>query len=229
MRKSRQTSFDVNLYRFSDDKAQFYSTIRGIYEHISACTSPSKFHHFMDDLAREGRLLRHYTQNIDCLERQLPDLERKTVRLHGQVNEARCSLCNWTGEISPNVFVGEEAPKCQGVCMERSVTRQKQGKRPLEYGRLRPNILLYGEDHWDEDSIWKIAKNDLRQRPDLVLVVGTRLKVPTPRQLAARFCDKVLETGGLTVWVNRDGGLGVDGRFTYLVEQDCDAFISLFS
>jgi NAD-dependent SIR2 family protein deacetylase len=92
------------------------------------------------------------------------------------------------------------------------------------------NVLLYGEAHWDEDRIWKIANNDLRRRPDLVLLVGTRLKVPTARLLAAKFCDKALERGGLTVWVNKDGGLGVgqDGRFTHLVEQDCDAFVSLF-
>jgi NAD-dependent SIR2 family protein deacetylase len=65
----------------------------------------------MDELARSRPYFQHYTQNIDCIKHLLPDLEAKTVRLHGQVDQARCRKCNWVCEFEPHLFQGDEAVK----------------------------------------------------------------------------------------------------------------------
>jgi NAD-dependent SIR2 family protein deacetylase len=44
----------------------------------------------MDKLARDDRLMHHFSQNINCIEHLLPDLQAKTLRLHGQVDQIRC-------------------------------------------------------------------------------------------------------------------------------------------
>ncbi|RAL58445.1 hypothetical protein DID88_005150 [Monilinia fructigena] len=48
----------------------------------------------MDNLASENRLLRHITQNIDCLEQKSPDLNAKTLRLHGQIDQTAYRRAN---------------------------------------------------------------------------------------------------------------------------------------
>lgn len=66
----------------------------------------------MDRLAQHGRLLRHYTQNVDCIEQQLPALDMTTVQLHGRIDQALCHQCGWKGPFVPSWFVGPELPSC---------------------------------------------------------------------------------------------------------------------
>jgi hypothetical protein len=106
MRKSKQTSFDRSLYSSSDEIIRFHSTVCGMFERLySDSTEPSPFHKVMDELARSRPHFQHYTQNIDCIEHLLPDLEAKTVRLHGQVDQARCRKCNWVCDFEPHLFL----------------------------------------------------------------------------------------------------------------------------
>jgi NAD-dependent SIR2 family protein deacetylase len=87
MRKSKQTSFDRSLYSSSNEMISFHSTVRGMCERLySDLTEPSPFHKVMDELARTCPHFRHYTQNIDCVEHLLPDLDAKTIRLYGRVD-----------------------------------------------------------------------------------------------------------------------------------------------
>ncbi|KIN01387.1 hypothetical protein OIDMADRAFT_145461 [Oidiodendron maius Zn] len=80
IRKSKQTSFDRSLYSSSEEMTSFHSTVHGMCEHLySDLTEPSPFHKVMDKLARTCPYFRHETQNIDCVERLLPDLDAKTV------------------------------------------------------------------------------------------------------------------------------------------------------
>ena len=87
-------------------------------------------------------ILCYYTQNIDCYEHKLDNIEWETVRLHGQVNQARCEKCRWKCTIDLRIFRGDEAPLCMGLCLERKSAREQAGKRSLKLGRLHPNILL---------------------------------------------------------------------------------------
>jgi NAD-dependent SIR2 family protein deacetylase len=87
MRKSKQTSFDRSLYSSSDEITSFYSTVRNMCKRLySDLTEPSPFYKVIDELARTRPYFRHYTQNIDCVERLLPDLNAKTIHLYSRVD-----------------------------------------------------------------------------------------------------------------------------------------------
>ena len=48
-----------------------------------------------------------------------------------------------------------------------------------------------------------IIDDDMEQPPDLLLVAGTRPKIPGAKLLADAFGDRVLSASG-TVWINKD-------------------------
>ena len=80
------------------------------------------------------------------------------------------------------------------------------GKRLHGTSRLRPKILLYGEDNPDEVAVEVVFKHDLQEGPDAVIVVGTCLKVPGARMLAKEFCRvaKARRRPGITLWINKE-------------------------
>ena len=49
---------------------------------------------------------------------------------------------------------------------------KKKGERPSGIGRLRPNVVLYGEEHPRGEMIGAMAVQDTGRGPDVVLVVG---------------------------------------------------------
>ena len=127
---------------------------------LSRQAKPTVFHYFLDRLAGEDRLLRHYTQNIDCIDQQLPALRQKIVQLHGRIDQVRCQSCRWSGQFLPEQFQGQDIPTCD-QCQSASSKRQRAGKRALGIGKLRPNILLYGEDNPESLAIGEIAEQDM--------------------------------------------------------------------
>ncbi|KAH6667210.1 DHS-like NAD/FAD-binding domain-containing protein, partial [Halenospora varia] len=104
------------------------------------CT-PTPFHRLLDNLAHEQRLLHHITQNFDCVERRLPALEAKTIRLHGRLDQMRCQKCNQVHGLVPELLQCTDLPGCQ-ECTDRSRVRSFLGKRPLSISRLKPDVLL---------------------------------------------------------------------------------------
>jgi NAD-dependent SIR2 family protein deacetylase len=66
----------------------------------------------------------------------------------------------------------------------------------LKIGKLRPNVLLYGKPYPDNKEILETAKHNLRICPELVLIVGTKLAIPSARSIAADFCDAARSVGG---------------------------------
>jgi NAD-dependent SIR2 family protein deacetylase len=141
----------------------------------------------MDKLARTRPCFQHYTQNIDCVKRLLPDLDAKTIRLHSRVNQARYGIYNWVCDYKPHLFQGSDSLYCQR-CLQKSQARILKGKRSLNISRLRPNVLLYGKPHPDNKEILKTARHNLRICPELVLIVGTKLAIPGARSIATDFC-----------------------------------------
>ncbi len=73
------------------------------------------------------------------------------------------------------------------------------GNWPLSIGRLRPVVLLCGEPHTDDNEILEAVEHDMAMRPDLVLVVGTRLERNGPRSMVTRLCKAVRRSGGVAV------------------------------
>lgn len=190
---------------------------------------PTAFHHFLDELARNGRLLRHYTQNIDCIEHRLPNLWEKTVQLHGRIDEAMCQYCGWNGPLVSDRFRGSDLPDCSR-CQEISLERERMGKRQRGIGQLRPNVVLYGEENPRGDIIGELTESDLGTGPEILFVVGTTLKVPGARRLVTELCRAAKTQGGFTVWINKDAPpSGLKLPLDLILQGDCDKVASLLS
>jgi len=172
-------------------------------------------------------LLRYYTQNIDCIERQLPDLWGKTVQLHGRIDEAFCQHCGWKEPLISARFSKADLPDCSR-CQVIAWERERTGKRQRGIGRLRPSVVLYGEDHPQGDLIGAIAEKDLRTGVDVVLVVGTALKVAGAKRLVRELCHVAKARGGVAIWISKDPPPSYT-LFDIAIQGDCDVVASLLS
>lgn len=203
-----------------------HALIRHISE-LSEQARPTILHEFLHQLALKDRLLRHYTQNIDCMEHQRLELWQKTVQLHGRIDQSRCQSCGWIVPLTKPLSNESGLPDCPR-CLEVSRERERKGRRSLSTGRLRPNIVLYGEENPDSDLIGDIVQQDLRKGAGIVLVIGTSLKVPGARRLVKELCRATRSRGGQAVWINRDNppsALRFD--FNAVIRGDCDDIASI--
>lgn len=115
---------------------------------------------------------------------------------------------------------------CQN-CTSKETGRLTQGKRPRGIGRLRPQIVLYGDNNPDEDLIGSISAKDLKAPLDAVIVVGTTLKIPGIRRLALEFCRKARSRAtGVTVWIGKEPPTTrLRDLFDFIVLGDCDKVV----
>ena len=78
-------------------------------------------------------------QNIDSTEQQVSQLSAKSIQLYGQlygrIDQLRCSHCGWFGLSDFQFFP-----------ITTELERKRIGKHPTQVGRLRPHVVLYGED-----------------------------------------------------------------------------------
>lgn len=182
--------------------------------HLTRNAKATPFHHMIASMAEEGRLLRLYSQNVDCIDTSMGPLATnvplnpkgpwpKTVQLHGGLEKMVCSKC---GEVRPfdgSLFEGPEAPLCKGCEETDNVRTSHAGKRSHGIGRLRPRMVLYNEFNPDEDAIVNVVKADMRARPDAVVVVGTSMKIPGVRRMVKDMCQVTrARKDGLAVWIN---------------------------
>lgn len=80
------------------------------------------------------------------------------------------------------------------------------GKRPRGIGKLRPNVVLYNEAHKDGEGVGEVVQKDLigsskgkgRSGADLLLVVGTSLRVPGTKRMVREFAKAVRARGTTT-------------------------------
>ena len=178
---------------------------------------PTAFHHMLATIAQEGRLLRLYSQNVDGIDTSLEPLKTciplrkeqggkwpRTVQLHGGLDTMVCSKCHELSNLDANLFTGPIPPLCP-VCEQLNDIRTTVGKRSHGIGKLRPRMVLYNEHNPDDEAIGAVTRDDLRKRPDAVIVVGTSLKVPGVRRIVREMCGVVRDRrGGVTVWINND-------------------------
>ncbi|KAK4686726.1 hypothetical protein P7C73_g3393, partial [Tremellales sp. Uapishka_1] len=209
--------FSSQLFLNPSTSAIFYTFIS---ELAAACreASPTRTHHFIDRLNQKGKLLRSYTQNVDGLERRMGiesggrgnGLKKKSTRnveLHGDLGRVRCVLCYKDFEAREEwmeAFREGEAPDCP-ACMERCESRVSRSARALPIGTLRPAIVLYDEAHPLGDDIGQLQTYDMARQPDLLLIMGTSLKVHGLKRLVKEFSKVVHSSGkrGLVVFVNQ--------------------------
>lgn len=177
---------------------------------------PTAFHHMLATIANEGRMMRLYSQNVDCLDIALKPLETKTplntkgpwpvtIQLHGGIHKMQCTKCSEIYDFDGSLFLGHEAPLCKD-CKEIDFVRTEHaGKRSHGIGRLRPRMVLYNEYNPDQDAIGKVSVADLQRVPDAVIVVGTSMKIPGLKRLVRELCQATRsKRDGFTAWVNVD-------------------------
>jgi NAD+-dependent protein deacetylase SIR2 len=238
LKGSGKSMFDSSVYRDDTATSNFHTTVRDLHK-LCKQSSPTAFHSYLSEIAEEGRLCRLYSQNIDCLDTQLPRLETKvplthpwptTVQLHGTILTMVCTKCGWSGDLVPEMFQTEDVPECP-ECIELEKVRVVAGKRTQGVGRLRPRIVLYNEANPDADAIGEISHGDLSSKPDGLVVVGTSLKIPGVRRLVREMANAVHAAKGAVVWMNVDNppsfGAQFDGCFDLIVKGDCQVIPQL--
>lgn len=190
--------------------------------------NPTITHEFIQTLTNKGQLLRCYTQNIDFLEE---DLDIPTIQLHGTMKEVKCTLCSSNYEFTDayeKMFRGGEAPLCPR-CESVDAERTRLGKRQLAVGTLRPAIVLYNENHPNGETIGQLQVSDLKKKPDLMIVMGTSLKIPALKKFikqAARIIHS--KPGGCVVFVNRTSPAKEwEKVFDYEVLGDSDEWVKI--
>ncbi|KAI0595751.1 hypothetical protein F4775DRAFT_595042 [Biscogniauxia sp. FL1348] len=152
------------------------------------------------------------------------------VFLHGSLHALRCfvcgKLCDWDEDGRESCTLSGEQPECPH-CAGATAARQEKGKRALGVGKLRPDIVLYGEEHPQSDLISPIVQHDLSAGPDLLLVLGTSLRVHGLKVMVKEFAKAVHNKGGKVVFINfTKPSESVWGDIIdYWIEWDCDAWV----
>lgn len=153
------------------------------------------------------------------------------VFLHGSLQSLRCFLCGqvceWDeGGRSLETLSGRQ-PECPH-CVGATTARQERGKRALGVGKLRPDIVLYGEEHPNAHLIDPLVKHDLGLYPDFLLILGTSLKVHGLKVIVREFARTVHCKGGKVVFVNytKPPESSWGDIIDYWIQWDCDAWVT---
>ncbi|KAF3169775.1 hypothetical protein TWF225_011252 [Orbilia oligospora] len=235
LKASGKQLFDASVYRDDQSTSDFHDMVRNLHA-MANVAEATAFHHLLASLAASGKLLRLYTQNVDCIETGLAPLATttplngkgpwpKTIQLHGGLDKMNCTKCRAIKDFKPEIFVGPKPPDCPD-CVDWEAARDASGKRSQGIGKLRPRMVLYNEHNPDEDAIGAVSTADLKARPDCLIVVGTSLKIPGVQRLVRELCASIRDfRGGKTVWINRDDPPAtgqMKGLFDLIIKGDCE-------
>lgn len=163
--------------------------------------------------------------------KELPRSGVECVFLHGSLDLLRCFLCgkvcSWDDDARESETLSGQQPECPH-CVGATVAREERGKRALGVGKLRPDIVLYGEEHPNSHLISPIVTHDLGLYPDMLLILGTSLRVHGLKVMVREFAKAVHSKGGKVVFVNftkpPDSIWG--DIIDYWVQWDCDAWVT---
>ncbi|EJU05046.1 DHS-like NAD/FAD-binding domain-containing protein [Dacryopinax primogenitus] len=130
----------------------------------------------------------------------------RCIPVHGTLRSLYCVSCGYSTPLRPHLSVLSTgtAPSCP-KCAEIDTARQEQNKRSRGIGRLRPSVVLYGEEHNEGEVVGECVRRDLvglgdagpgerakqSRRPDVLVVVGTSLQVPGTRRIVKEFSKAV--------------------------------------
>ncbi|KAF5390650.1 hypothetical protein D9757_002641 [Collybiopsis confluens] len=202
--------FDASLFRDSTSTAVFYAFISQLKQIIDQA-QPTPTHDFLKVLESKGKLLRSYTQNIDGMEERVglvgntaygkgegkgkgPSLKQsRNVKLHGDIHRVRCQACSAEYPCTQehlDFFTKGTSPDCP-ECLARSNARVARSARALRVGSLRPAIVLYDEPHPLGDDIGMVQGLDIARKPDMLIIMGTSLKVHGLKKLVKEFAKAV--------------------------------------
>lgn len=203
---------------FKKDPRPFFKRSKLFFKDVF---KPTPCHYFIRMLHEKGLLLRHYSQNIDTLERSAGLPEDKLLEAHGSWNTSHCLKCGkqYSKQFMKEAVMADQIPTCaEGECA----------------GTIKPDIVLFGETlprHFAE----RVEEDFLKC--DLLIIMGTSLvvqpfatlpsKVPmaTPRLYVNRERGQTGATHPMTA-LFFGGGFQFDSKDNVrdvFKEADCDA------
>ncbi|KAI9751883.1 MAG: Sir2 histone deacetylase Hst2 [Candelina submexicana] len=188
--------FDISYFR--QNPYPFYMLAHELYP---GRFRPTISHSFVRLLYDKGLLMKLFTQNIDCLEREAGVPGNKIVEAHGSFAKQSCIDCKtpFPDDLMRKLIAEKEVPECQV---------------PECGGLVKPNIVFFGEQLPEE-----FHKNrSLPAAADLCIVMGTSLTVQPFASLPG-FCSE----GVPRVLMNKErvGSLG-SRPDDVLILGDCD-------
>ena len=147
--------FDISYFR--QNPQPFYTLARELYP---GKYRPTITHSFISLLHRKGLLLKLFTQNIDCLERQAGVPGDLIIEAHGSFATQRCIECKtpYPEEDMREMIRTGDVPTCQQLECE---------------GLVKPDIVFFGEQLPEEFFKNKFVPAE----SDLAIVLGTSLSV----------------------------------------------------
>jgi NAD-dependent deacetylase sirtuin 2 len=171
---------------------------------------PTIAHHFIRLLQDKGLLLRHYTQNVDGLERAAGVRDDMMVEAHGSYHKSTCQNDACKAEYSIDDIKGKillgEVPFCKKMIT-------KEDKKQAECGGvIKPNIIFFGEQL--DESYFETSMKDFPEC-DLLIVMGTSLVVQPFSSLPDRVEEDVVR-----VYINKEISCGGDDPVATLMCMD---------
>ena len=182
-----------------------------------------------------------FTKKAAALERTLVNMRPgstldggcEVVQLHGDLIVLKCTICqkafDWDEDGREAMCLHGKAPNCPN-CMNQDQDRRDRGKRGSPIGTLRPNVVLYGEEHPSADLLSSIATHDMSLKPEVLLILGTSLKVHGLKALVKEFAKSVHASKmgkGKVIFVNftKPPHSVWDEFVDYWVCMDCDEWV----
>lgn len=186
--------FDLDY--FHKNPTPFFQLARELYP---GEFKPTPAHYFIKLLHDKGLLVRHYTQNIDTLDRLVGIPEEKIVEAHGTFYTNHCLGCQkdfpmeWMKqEIFKAAESGEAVPKCTEC-----------------EAVVKPDIVFFGENL--PERFYQLPNQDFKEC-DLLIIMGTSLTVHPFAGLVDYAKDDCVR-----LMINRDKVAGSMGFFRSLV------------
>ncbi|KAG9205080.1 Sir2 histone deacetylase Hst2 [Epicoccum nigrum] len=188
--------FELSFFR--ENPLPFYTLAQELYP---GKYRPTITHSFINLLHQKGLLLKLFTQNIDCLEREAGVPGDKIIEAHGSFADQACIDCKkaYPKEQMLTHIENKTVPRC----IDSSCN-----------GLVKPKIVFFGEQLPREffDNI------DLVQNSDLCIVLGTSLSVHPFASLPQQVDDAVPR---LLINMEQVGTLG-SRPDDVLILKDCD-------
>eukprot|EP00096_Caligus_rogercresseyi_P005871 TRINITY_DN2191_c0_g2_i1.p1 TRINITY_DN2191_c0_g2~~TRINITY_DN2191_c0_g2_i1.p1 ORF type:complete len:352 (-),score=76.14 TRINITY_DN2191_c0_g2_i1:148-1203(-) len=162
--------FSMNYFRMNPKP--FFKLAKDLLK--SQSFRPTPCHYFIKLLESKGLLLRHYTQNIDTLERKAGVNSDLLVEAHGSFASSTCLSC---GLRYDQAWMEKKVHEMDVVTCE----------RPDCHGIVKPDIVFFGESLPERFS--GLVFQDF-PFCDLLIIMGTSLQV----QPFASLVNQVPET-----------------------------------
>lgn len=189
--------FDISYFR--NNPLPFYTLAHELYP---GKYRPTISHSFVRLLSDKGLLLKLFTQNIDCLDREAGVPGNKIVEAHGSFAHHHCIECksSYPEDLMQQAISKAEVPHCL---------------TPQCNGLVKPDIVFFGEQLPEAFH----RNRTLPSTADLCIVMGTSLSVQPFASLPS-FCGDGVPR--VLVNLERVGGLGSRSD-DVLILGDCDA------